>query len=160
MKYVNFVFNLYCVIGVALLLNGFQSLNAQKKSDTDMVLSVNQSFYSAFASGDINKMDKVWSHDSFVSAIHPISKDVIIGWQGVKDSFDGVFKNYSHINIVAVNPTAHVEGNVAWVLENEDFTAQQGDKTVKLTSAAINMFVKKSGKWLMVHHQATVPMPM
>ena len=160
MKQFNFVLNLSWVFALVLLLNGFQSLNAQKKSDNDLMLKVNKSFYDAFSAGDINQMDQVWSHNSFVSAIHPISKDVIIGWQGVRESFVGVFKNYTHINIKAVNPTVHIEGNVAWVLENEDFTAMQGDKTMKLTSAAINMFVKKSGKWAMVHHQATVPIPM
>jgi SnoaL-like domain len=160
MKHVKSVFNLFCVVGLVLVLNGFQSLNAQKKSDNDLVMSVNQSFYTAFKDGDINKMDQVWSHSSFVSAIHPISKDVIIGWKGVRESFEGVFKNYTHINIMSVNPKVHIEGNVAWVLENEEFEAQQGDKTVKLTSAATNMFVKKSGKWLMVHHQATVAIPM
>ena len=160
MKHVKSVFNLFCVVGLVLVLNGFQSLNAQKKSDNDLVMSVNQSFYKAFKDGDINKMDQVWSHSSFVSAIHPISKDVIIGWKGVRESFEGVFKNYTHINIMSVNPKVHIEGNVAWVLENEEFEAQQGDKTVKLTSAATNMFVKKSGKWLMVHHQATVAIPM
>ena len=160
MKQVSYLLNLFWLVGFVLLINGFQSLNAQKKSDNDLVISLNQSFYTAFKDEDINKMDQVWSHSSFVSAIHPISKDVIIGWKGVRESFDGVFKNYTHISISSVNPTVHVEGNVAWVLCNEDFTAQQGDKTVKITSAAINMFVKKSGKWLMVHHQATVPMQL
>ena len=152
-----FAFNLFSLLVLALLINGFQSLNAQKKSDNDLVMSANQSFYTAFSEGDINKMDKVWSHNPYVSAIHPISKDVIIGWKGVRESFDGVFKNYTHIHITEVNTTAHIEGNVAWVLGNEEFTALQGDKPAKLTSAAINIFVKKSGNWLMVHHQATVP---
>jgi hypothetical protein len=160
MKQLTSVFNLFCIVVITILVNGFQGLNAQKKSDNDMVISANQSFYTAFSDEDINKMDHVWSHNPYVSAIHPISKDVIIGWQGVKDSFDGVFKNYTHVHITCVNPTVHIEGKVAWVLSNEDFSALQGDKPVKLTSAAINMFVKKSGKWLMVHHQATVPLAM
>jgi SnoaL-like domain len=157
MKQVSYLLNLFWLVGVVLLINGFHSVNAQKKSDNDKVLSANQSFYTAFSDGDINKMDHVWSNGSFVSAIHPISKDVITGWKGVRESFDGVFKNYTHIHILSVNPIVHVEGNVAWVLCNEDFSALQGDKPVKLFSAANNIFVKKSGKWLMVHHQATVP---
>jgi ketosteroid isomerase-like protein len=160
MKQLISVFNLLCVIVIAFVLSGFQSINAQKKTDKDKVLSANQSFYKAFSNEDIKEMEQVWSHNPYVSAIHPISKDVIIGWSGVRESFDGVFKNYKHINIMAVSPTVHIEGNVAWVLENEEFEALQGEKTVKLTSAAINMFVKTGGKWLMVHHQATVPMPM
>jgi hypothetical protein len=39
-----------------------------------------------------------------------------------------------------------------------EFSAQQGDKTVKLKSGANNIFVKNGGKWLMVYHQATVAM--
>src|ERR1017187_4240841 len=101
MKQFNFVFTLFWVMGLVLLINGFQIMNAQKKSDNDMVMSANQSFYTAFKDGDINKMDKTWSHSSFVSAIHPISKDVIIGWKGVRESFEGVFKNYTHINIMS-----------------------------------------------------------
>jgi ketosteroid isomerase-like protein len=160
MKQVISVVKLFQVIILILLLNGLQFVNAQTKTDKDKVLSANQSFYKAFSDEDIKEMDQVWSHNPYVSAIHPISKDVIIGWQGVRESFDGVFKTYKKINIMAVSPTVHIEGTVAWVLENEEFEALQGEKTVKLTSAAINMFVKKSGKWFMVHHQATVPMPM
>ena len=48
---------------------------------------------------------------------------------------------------MGVNPKIHIEGNVAWVLDNEEFTAQQGEKTVKLSAAATHIFVKKSGKW-------------
>jgi ketosteroid isomerase-like protein len=158
MKQLKFFNNLWCVALLALMIIGFQSVNAQKKSDNDLVLAANQSFYTAFQNGDINKMDQVWSHSPFVSAIHPISNDVIIGWKGVRDSFDGVFKNYTKINIMPVKPTVHIEGNVAWVLQNEEFSAQQGDKTVKLTSGANNIFVKNAGKWLMVHHQASVAM--
>jgi ketosteroid isomerase-like protein len=160
MKQLISLFNLFCIIVIVLVLSGIQSINAQKKTDKDKVLSANQSFYKAFSNEYIKEMDQVWSHNPYVSAIHPISKDVIIGWTGVRQSFEGVFKTYKHINIMAVSPTVHIEGNVAWVLENEEFEALQGDKTVKLTSAAINMFVKQAGKWLMVHHQATVPMPM
>jgi ketosteroid isomerase-like protein len=158
MNQLKFLYNLCCVALLSLLINGFQSVNAQKKSDNDLVLSANQSFYTAFQNGDIKQMDQVWSHSPFVSAIHPIGNDVIIGWKGVRDSFDGVFKAYTNINILPVKPTVHIEGNVAWVLQNEEFSAKQGDKTVKLTSAANNIFVKNAGKWLMVHHQATVAM--
>jgi ketosteroid isomerase-like protein len=156
MRKINLVFNLFGVATLVLLINGLQILNAQQKSDKNIVLSANQSFYKAFQDENINQLDKIWSHDSFVSAIHPISKDVIIGWQGVKESFEEVFKNYTNITIKPVNPQVHIEGNVAWVLENEDFTAKQGDKTIKIESGATNIFVKKAGKWLMVHHQATV----
>jgi ketosteroid isomerase-like protein len=158
MKHFKFVFDLFCVVCLVLLVSGYQRISAQPKSDNDKVITANQSFYTAFKEGNINKMDKVWSHSTYVSAIHPISKNVIVGWKGVRESFDGVFKGYTNINIEPINLTVHVEGNVAWVLQNEEFSAQQGDKTVKLTSGATNMFVKTAGKWLMVHHQASVAM--
>jgi hypothetical protein len=59
--------------------------------------------------------------------------------------------------------------NLSWVvclvlivggLQNEDFTAMQGNKKIKLESGATNIFIKNFGKWLMVHHQATVAMKM
>ena len=92
MKHAKFMFNLFCVVCLVLSVNGFQNLNAQPTSDNDKVISVNQSFYTAFKEGNINKMDKVWSHSTYVSAIHPVSKNVIVGWKGVRESFDGVFK--------------------------------------------------------------------
>jgi ketosteroid isomerase-like protein len=149
--------NLFWVLGLVLLLTGFQNLNAQKK-DNDLVLAANKSFYTAFRSEDISKMDQVWSHSDFVSAIHPMDKAATIGWDGVRIGFVEVFKVYNKINITPVNPIVHVEGNVAWVLETEDFEAMVGDKTVTLTAGATNIFLKQSGKWMMIHHQATVPM--
>ena len=159
MKQFKIAFNLSWVVCLILFVSGFQNLKAQD-SDSAMVLAQNQAFYNAFKSADIKKMDKVWTHNEFVSAIHPISKDVILGWKGVRDSFEGVFKNYTGIDIKPVNQIVHVEGNVAWVLQNEDFTAMQGDKKIKLESGATNIFIKNFGKWLMVHHQATVAMKM
>ncbi len=158
MKHVSATLNIFMILCLAIVINGFQSLYAQKMSDKDMVLASNQSFYNAFKSEDISKMDEVWSHSSFVSAIHPMDKEATIGWDGVRKTFSDVFKVYNKVNIMPMHPKVHVEGNVAWVLSTEEFEAQQGDKKVKLTAGATNIFLKKDGKWLMIHHQATVPM--
>ena len=132
-------------------------LFAQQNSDSSKVEAANQSFYKAFSDESIKEMDQIWSHSSFASAIHPGSINIITGWKGVKESFESVFKTYEHVNITPKDPYVHVNGNIAWVLCHEEFQAQQGEKTVKLTAAAINIFLKESGKWLMIHHQATVP---
>jgi hypothetical protein len=159
MKQFKIIFNLSWVVCLVLIVGGLQNLNAQD-SDSAMVMSENQAFYYAFKNADIKKMDKVWVHNNFVSSIHPMSTKIILGWKDVRDSFDGVFKNYTSIDIKPVNIVVHIEGNIAWVLQNEDFTAMQGNKKIKLESGATNIFIKNFGKWLMVHHQATVAMKM
>ena len=153
----NLVFKLLLVSAVVFFISCYQNLNAQQNSDSSKVEAANQSFYKAFASEDIKAMEKVWSHSSYASSIHPISIDIIVGWEGVEESFVGVFSQYKNITIVPKDSKVHVEGNVAWVMDHEEFQAQMDGKTVNLRSAAINIFVKKSGKWLMIHHQATVP---
>ena len=160
MKKSNLVFKLFLVSAVVFFINSYQNLNAQQNSDSNKVEAANQSFYKAFASEDIKEMEKVWSHSSYASSIHPISIDIIVGWEGVKASFEAVFSHYTNITIVPKDSKVHVEGNVAWVMDHEEFQAQEGEKTAKTTSAAINIFVKKSGKWLLIHHQATVPVQL
>jgi ketosteroid isomerase-like protein len=94
----------------------------------------------------MNEMEKVWSHSSFVSAIQPDSKEIIVGWEGVKKSWEDVFKSYTHVAITSIEQKVHVEGNSAWVLNHEDFQGDMKDKTQKLTALATNIFVKQSGK--------------
>lgn len=136
------------------------NVKAQEKSESSKVEAANQSFYKAFNNESLKEMDEVWSHSSYVRAIQPISKDIFTGWKAVRGSWEGVFKALTNIKISASGQVIHVDGNVAWVSNYEEFQAQQGDKTVKLSATATNMFVKKDGKWKMVFHQATVPVKM
>jgi ketosteroid isomerase-like protein len=160
MKQSNKFFRLFLISAIILLVNGHTNLKVQENSESSQVEAANQSFYKAFATENIDEMSQVWSHSSYVSAIHPISLDITVGWEGVKQTFVMVFGNYKNIVIVPKDIKVHVEGNVAWVMNHEEFQAMQGDKKVTLTSAAINIFVKTMGKWLMVHHQATVPVKL
>ena len=157
MEHFNKIFRLTLISAIIILVSGHTNLKAQENSNSSQVDAANQSFYKAFAAENIDEMSQVWSHSNNVSAIHPISLDITVGWEGVKQTFVMVFSNYKNIVIVPKDIKVHVEGDVAWVMNHEEFQAMQGDKAVTLTSAAINIFVKTSGKWLMVHHQATVP---
>ena len=81
------------------------------------VLAANLGFYDAFGSLDIEKMDSVWEDSHRVMCIHPGWR-LITGWDEVRKSWEGIFRNTSlmHFNItgaqVIVQGTA--PGSPAW----------------------------------------------
>ena len=160
MRYVKLFSNLFFVFVLVISLSSVRLIKAQMNSEKSAVEAANRSFYKAFSDESMKEMDMVWSHDAYVRAIHPISKDILNGWKAVGGSWEAVSKQYKDIKITASNMVVHIEGNVAWVSDYEHFQAMSGKKIVKLEATATNMFVKKDGKWWMVFHQATVPVKM
>ena len=114
-------------------------------SETDAVLFANEAFYRAFADRDIGAMDDLWARSAPVCCIHP-------GWEGIHGR-DDVLASWRAImagggapDISCVAPRAYLFGQSAFVVCFESV----GNGYL----IATNYFVKESGRWKMVHHQA------
>ena len=61
---------------------------------------INNRFYEALNSFDIDIMEDVWLNDSTVKCIHP-GWPLIKGWDAVKDSWKNIFESsgFNHVNI-------------------------------------------------------------
>ena len=87
-------------------------------SDVAAVLSANRAFYRAFAARDIEAMGALWATQSPVACVHP-------GWDALRDraailkSWRNILGNPGAPAVLCENETAHVLGDVAYVLCHE-----------------------------------------
>jgi len=114
-------------------------------SDVAAVLSANRAFYRAFAARDLAALTQLWASGVPVACIHP-------GWDALRDR-DAILKSWRDIlsnpvspAITCRNETAHVLGDVAYVLCHEVIDDAY--------LVATNLFVREHGQWKMAHHQS------
>lgn len=113
--------------------------------NAELILFANDAFYAAFASGDAEAMDDLWSRASPLVCIHPGAAplfdrdDIISSWQGILSS-DQVG------DMSCLEPRLVSDGGLALVVCFE----QLGGGTL----VATNGFVLEEGQWRMVLHQA------
>jgi ketosteroid isomerase-like protein len=105
----------------------------------------NEAFYVAFAARDLDAMIEVWSRREMVTCIHP-GAITLLGRDKVIQSWQAILSNPASPAIFCRNPTAHLFGDVAYVL-----CWEQIEQAFLL---ATNIFVREDGRWRMVHHQA------
>ncbi len=130
---------------------------ARLQTDEQEVLAVNQAFYEALQALDLEKMDAVWWHEDWVKCLHP-GWDLIQGWDEVRESWASIFRSTAYMRVTISRPLVQVLGDAAWVscIENVTSTSEEGFTTALIE--ATNIFVRRNGRWRMVHHHAA-PLP-
>ncbi len=114
-------------------------------TEPEAVLTSNQAFYGAFADGDVEAMDAVWSRREPVTCTHP-GWAVLTGRQAVMDSWRTILDSPGRPRITCRMAEAYLLDGAAYVTCYED--------VVQGTLAATNIFVQEDGMWRMTHHQA------
>lgn len=115
-------------------------------TDRDTLILANEAFYTAFASGDADTMERLWSRKSEITCIHP-------GWPPL-DGPDEVLGSWRCIlsaesPLIGIsNATAHIHGSVGYVICREHL--EPGNLI------ATNIFSKEGDEWKLVHHQAGI----
>jgi ketosteroid isomerase-like protein len=130
---------------------------AQQQSETDAVKAANQAFYTALSARDVAAMQKVWSSDPDTQNLGPRDKAFTVGWDTMSKGFGRLFDSLAELNVSMVEPRIKIVGPVAWAIGVEQ--AQRKDKAGATTSGAnlaTNIFQKQDGRWLMVHHHASL----
>ncbi|MDF1719044.1 MAG: nuclear transport factor 2 family protein [Minwuia sp.] len=110
----------------------------------DRLLVVNEAFYAAFASGDLAWMTDIWSARREIACIHP-GHDTRVGRTEVLSSWFDILQQPPGVQFTDARPMMH--GEVGFVFCRERIGPH--------TLAATNTFVWESGRWRMVHHQAS-----
>lgn len=113
-------------------------------SEDGEVLAANDAFYAAFASGDLDAMEAVWSRAAPVSCCHP-GWEPLLGRAQVMASFRAIIGN-GPPPVRVSEASAHIVGDAAWVICVETLP------TGRL--AATNLFVREAGRYRLVLHHA------
>ena len=123
-------------------------------TDEEEVLAVNRTFYTALHTLDMSLMAQVWLREDWVKCLHP-GWDLLVGWDEVHRSWEEIFRSTEQMMVSISRPLVHVAGDVAWIscLENVT-TAYQNDFSSALVEAT-NIFQRRQGRWLLVHHHTT-----
>jgi ketosteroid isomerase-like protein len=109
------------------------------------VLDANSAFYRAFARRDLAGMESLWATAEPVACVHP-GWDPLRGREAVMASWRALLAGDAPA-ISCAAASAHVAGDVAWVLCRERIP---GAPPV----AATNVFVRERGTWRICHHHA------
>jgi ketosteroid isomerase-like protein len=133
------------------------SPQAGARTEEQEVLSANRAFYQALESLDLAKMGAVWLHEDWVECLHP-GWDLIIGWEEIAESWASIFRSTRRMRVAVSRPLVRLLGDSAWVscVENVTTTYEEGFSTAVIETT--NIFVRREGQWLMVHHHTT-PLP-
>jgi ketosteroid isomerase-like protein len=132
-------------------------------SNASEVLDANERFYRALNSLDLEEMDRVWSHESFVRCVHP-GWELIVGWEAVRASWEGIFRGSggNPHSVEAADVAVHVASDFGWVscIERITIPARAGAASAGLAVAS-NLFQRfpATGEWRMVlHHASLLPL--
>jgi ketosteroid isomerase-like protein len=133
------------------------SPQAAARTEEQEVMSANRAFYQALEALDFAKMAAVWLHEDWVECLHP-GWDLIEGWEEIQESWTNIFRSTRSLRVSISRPLIRVLGESAWVscLENVTSTYDEGFSTAVIETT--NIFVRRDGRWLMVHHHTT-PLP-
>ncbi|MGH9366800.1 MAG: nuclear transport factor 2 family protein [Thermoanaerobaculia bacterium] len=119
------------------------------------VQAANLSFYRALESRDLARMDTVWSHEDGVTCVHP-GWHRLDGWSEVRRSWENIFANSRAWTVSCEDIRVTVAGDLAWVACVEVIRPFGiADEEAAARMQASNIFLRRDGQWLLVHHHAS-----
>lgn len=118
----------------------------------------NAAFYRAIESNEIERMEEIWAHESWIKCIHP-GWEMISGWKRVRESWARIFEDAQRMRISPSAVSVYTEGDFAWVSCLENITVFEETSFDSVQAVATNLFIRRNERWLMVHHHAS-PIPM
>jgi ketosteroid isomerase-like protein len=132
--------------------------SALAQSDAGAIKAANDNFYAAISERDAAAIDRGWEHEGMVFNIFAVNKAPMIGWSAVKTGYDDLFKRFAELSVTMAEPIIRQDGDRAVVVgvETQKAKLPSGD-TVSGSLPATNVFIKRDGRWLMVHHHSSRP---
>ena len=114
-------------------------------SDEQAILEANQAFYTAFATRDMEGMERIWALEAPICCIHP-GWAPLVGRSAVIKSWAAILSNPGAPEIRCGDAQAIIHGQSALVLCRE--ILPQGHLL------ASNLFVRENDAWRLAHHHA------
>jgi ketosteroid isomerase-like protein len=131
---------------------------AQSSSDVEAIKAANAGFYAALSARDAGALDRVWDHDGQVFNIFGVSKAPMVGWTAVKSGYEDLFNRFPELSVSMADPSIRQDADTAVVVgvETQKVRLPNGEFASALLPGT-NVFVKRNGRWLMVHHHSSRP---
>jgi len=133
-----------------------------EESDTEElpgneVVAVNEEFYRALESLEIERMDKVWHHADWITCVHP-GGPMLTGWDNIRDSWVQIFKGTQDIRFELSETSVRIENRTAWVTCIENILHLSTSGVSNVAATATNIFLQTADGWrIVLHHASPVP---
>ncbi len=111
----------------------------------DEILAVNERFYEAFRSRNIDELDALMATEGPVAVVHPGWR-ALSGRDEVMASWRAIFRNPRSPEVQCENPAVFLMGEVAMVICTESLP--EGGLV------ATNIYTREADGWRMTHHHA------
>ena len=125
--------------------------------DKEQILEVNDIFYRALGTRDLELMKTIWVLEERAGCVHP-GWTILRGWENIYQSWENIFdpEDQVDINLSAVNIS--INKNMAWLTCVQEMVYIKREPSMFNLSQSTNIFEKRDGKWLMVvHHASPIP---
>ena len=82
----------------------------------------------------------------------------MVGWNAVKTGYEDLFNRFPELSVIMADPSIRQDANSAVVVgvETQRVRLPSGEVANALL-VATNVFIKRNGSWLMVHHHSSRP---
>ena len=126
-------------------------------SEQEAVLRVNERFYKALGTRDLQLMDSVWVRESRAGCVHP-GWIMLKGWDALRLSWENVFDPRDQVDVELSNVIVEVRGNLAWITCIQKLKYKSRTPVGISISQSTNIFERHDSGWLMVlHHASPIP---
>ena len=127
-------------------------------STDDEIRKASEQFYAGLnrmGNGEVGALSDIWSHGTGVTTMHPIGGRQV-GWDAVKESFDGVAKLASDAKIGLKDQLIQVAGDMAYEVGVEHGQFKMAGHQVSLEHRVTNIYRREAGAWKLVHHHTDI----
>ena len=118
------------------------------------ICEVSTQFYAALTrmlNGDARALSDVWSHRSFVTAMHPLGGRQV-GWAEVRKTWEQIAQRASEGNVELKDQLIRLAGDVAYEVGVEHVEAKLGGQKVGAKIRVTNIYQREAGAWKITHH--------
>ena len=118
------------------------------------IREVSAQFYAALKrmlNGDPRALSDVWSHGSFVTAMHPLGGRQV-GWAEVRKTWEQIAQRSSEGKVELKDQLIHLAGEFAYEVGIEHVEAKLGGQIVAAKIRVTNIYQREAGAWKITHH--------
>jgi len=118
------------------------------------IREVSRQFYAALKrmlNGDARALSDVWSHRSFVTAMHPLGGRQV-GWAEIRKTWEQIAQRSSEGNVELKDQLIRLAGEVAYEVGVEHVEAKLGGHKVAAKIRVTNIYQREARAWKITHH--------
>jgi len=123
--------------------------------DIERVRVQNERFYDAVSHRNLLIMERLWAHADYVRCVHP-GAPLLVGWDSVRESWRGLFERSIVMTARPKETKVTVIGPTALLTCREAASSFTLEGSTSYYSETTNVFEKRSGEWLLIHHHASL----